>query len=50
VNEDDDIPEADDPGPKDPEQIWLFVALWAVTGAMLIACGFIAFMEISGRS
>ncbi|MFJ6023236.1 hypothetical protein ACIQC9_01395 [Brevundimonas sp. NPDC092305] len=50
MNEDDDITEPNDPGPKDPEQFWLFVALWVVTGAMLIACGFIAFMEISGRA
>lgn len=35
---------------RDPEQVWVFVALVVVVVGMLGACALIAFLEISGRA
>ena len=37
------------PRRRDPSEVWLIVALVAVTVAMLGACALIAWLEISGR-
>lgn len=40
----------DTPRRRDPSEVWLIVALVAVTAGMLVACAVIAWMEISGRA
>lgn len=44
-----------EPGPherghRDPEQVWVAIALVVVVAGMLGACALIAFLEISGRA
>ena len=40
----------DTPRRRDSSEVWLVVALVAVTTVMILACALIAWLEISGRA